>query len=276
MTITKHRACLKWAGGKKKLVPEIQRCLPKRGIKRLIEPFVGGASVSLNTDYPGYVLNDMNPDLVGFYQAIQTDVTRYIDATADMFSPENNTPDRYYEFREEFNKNSDTFRRACLFLYLNRHGFNGLCRYNAKGGYNVPFGRYKKPYFPERELKHMSEKLQSAHLMQGDFSIAFEQAQKGDVIYCDPPYTPLTLTAHFTAYAGNSFSHQEQLRLVECAKNAQTKGITTVISNHDIAITRELYADASRIKGLKVHRSISRQAEGRVKVRELLAIYSAI
>ena len=275
MRITKHRACLKWAGGKKKLVPEIQRCLPKRGIQRLIEPFVGGASVSLNTDYNAYILNDMNPDLVGFYQAIQSDMSGYLEATVEMFSPENNTPEHYYAYRAEFNECVDPFRRACLFLYLNRHGFNGLCRYNSKGGYNVPFGRYKKPYFPESELRHMSAKLQSAQLMQGDFSNAFEHAQKGDVIYCDPPYTPLTVTAHFTAYAGNSFTHKEQLRLVECAKDAQAKGITTVISNHDMPITRELYAEASRIKALKVHRSISRHAEARVKVRELLAIYSA-
>jgi len=275
MRITKHRACLKWAGGKKKLVPEIQRCLPKRGINRLIEPFVGGGSVCLNTSYESYLLNDMNADLVGFYQALKSDISRYIDATSDMFTPEHNSAESYYALRDEFNQCSEPFRRACLFLYLNRHGFNGLCRYNSKGGYNVPFGRYKKPYYPEPELHQMSTKLQSAQLMQGDFADVFAQAQEGDVIYCDPPYTPLTVTAHFTAYAGNSFSHSEQMRLVDCAKRAQTNGITTVISNHDISETRQLYAEATRIKRLQVHRSISRLAQGRVKVRELLAIYSA-
>ena len=276
MRIISNRSCLKWAGGKKKLVPEIQQCLPKRGIKRLIEPFVGGASVFLNTRYADYLLVDTNADLIAFYQQLQRHPADFIAAAAHYFEPQHNTQAQYYEHRAKFNQTSDPLTKACLFLYLNRHGFNGLCRYNSSGGYNVPFGRYKRPYFPEAEMQVMANKLAEAQLMQSDFADAFAQAQAGDVIYCDPPYSPLTKTANFTSYAGNSFGAAEQARLVLCAQQAQHRGVTTVISNHDTPDTRELYRNASKIKRLAVQRSISRSGQGRIKVKELLAIYKAL
>jgi DNA adenine methylase len=275
MRIINNRSCLKWAGGKKKLVPEIQRCLPKRGIKRLIEPFVGGASVFLNTRYANYLLVDTNADLIAFYQQLQSQPQHFITEAARYFDAQHNTQSRYYEHREQFNQSSDPLTKACLFLYLNRHGFNGLCRYNSSGGYNVPFGRYKRPYFPETEMQIMAQKLADAQLLHGDFAQAFAQAQAGDVIYCDPPYSPLTKTANFTSYAGNHFGEAEQARLVMSAQQAQLRGVTTVISNHDTPETRVLYNNATKIKRLAVQRSISRSGHGRIKVKELLAVYKA-
>lgn len=101
---------------------------------------------------------------------------------------------------------ADPLRRAVLFLYLNRHGYNGLCRYNLRGEFNVPFGRYKKPYFPEAELYHFAEKAQNAEFYCESYEECMQRADSRTVVYCDPPYAPLTATANFTAYHTNSFN----------------------------------------------------------------------
>jgi DNA adenine methylase len=160
-----------------------------------------------------------------------------------------------------------------LFLYLNRHGYNGLCRYNKRGGYNVPFGRYKHPYFPKLELQYFAKKAQRAIFKQGDFATAFQAIETNDVIYCDPPYSPINRTANFTAYAGNSFTDADQKRLVHCALQAKTQGIPTVISNHHVDFTKQLYKEADKKLFFQVQRSISQQGQGRVKVKEVLALY---
>ncbi|MCS5947276.1 Dam family site-specific DNA-(adenine-N6)-methyltransferase [Klebsiella pneumoniae subsp. pneumoniae] len=105
-----------------------------------------------NTDFSRYILADINSDLIGLYNIVKLRTDEYVAAAREMFTPENNVAERYYLYRDEFNQSQDPLRRAVLFLYLNRHGYNGLCRYNLRGEFNVPFGRYKKPYFPEAEL----------------------------------------------------------------------------------------------------------------------------
>lgn len=146
----KNRAFLKWAGGKYSLIEQINQRLP--GSKRLIEPFVGAGSVFLNSDFESYLLNDINPDLIEMYKIIKRKPLQFINDARHYFQPKYNNEAIYYQMRTEFNATSDVYQRALLFLYMNRHGYNGLCRYNQKGGFNVPFGRYKKPYFPEKEL----------------------------------------------------------------------------------------------------------------------------
>ena len=152
----KNRAFLKWAGGKYPLLDDIKRHLPKG--ECLVEPFVGAGSVFLNTDFSRYILADINSDLISLYNIVKMRTDEYVQAARELFVPETNCAEVYYQFREEFNKSQDPFRRAVLFLYLNRYGYNGLCRYNLRGEFNVPFGRYKKPYFPEAELYHFAEK----------------------------------------------------------------------------------------------------------------------
>ncbi len=270
--VKKHRAFLKWAGGKYSLSDVINKMLPEGD--RLIEPFVGAGSVFLNSDHQHYVLNDINKDLINLYQIIQMKPQVFIDDVKKLFNPENNQAEAYYHLRSEFNATVDKYYRSLLFLYLNRHGYNGLCRYNKSGGYNVPFGKYKKPYFPEAELLFFAEKAQKAIFICEGYRQTFERAKNGDVIYCDPPYVPLSKTASFTSYAGNGFGLDEQADLANAAEEViENKNVSVLISNHDTIWTRKIYQGASKIKSFKVARTISQKGGGRKKVAELMALY---
>ncbi len=266
----KNRAFLKWAGGKYPLLDDIKRHLPKG--ECLIEPFVGAGSVFLNTDFSRYILADINSDLISLYNIVKTRTDEYVQASRELFMPETNQAEVYYRFREEFNASQDPFRRAVLFLYLNRFGYNGLCRYNLRGEFNVPFGRYKKPYFPEAELYHFAEKAQNAEFHCLSYEECMDRADSNSVVYCDPPYAPLSATANFTAYHTNSFSPKEQAHLAEMAEKLVSKQIPVLISNHDTPDTREWYRAAKHFQ-VKVRRSISSNGGTRKKVNELLALY---
>ena len=269
----KHRPFLKWAGGKFRLTDDLNRVFPKRK-QCLIEPFVGAGAVFLNSYFERYILADINPDLINLFNIVKENVDAYIEACKPIFFAENaNTAEYYYAQRDAFNQSTDPFVRSVLFLYLNRFGFNGLCRYNSKNEFNVPFGAYKTHYFPEDELRYFAHKAQSAVFLCADFQQTFELADKHSVIYCDPPYAPLPQDTNFTGYAGNSFGLEHQKNLAECAKKAQKeKQISVVISNHDTKFTREIYKGA-KFKRVKVQRSISQSSEKRVKVKELIAIF---
>ena len=266
----KNRAFLKWAGGKYPLLDDIKRHLPQG--ECLIEPFVGAGSVFLNTDFSRYILADINSDLISLYNIVKTRTDEYVQASRELFMPETNQAEVYYRFREEFNASQDPFRRAVLFLYLNRFGYNGLCRYNLRGEFNVPFGRYKKPYFPEAELYHFAEKAQNAKFHCLSYEECMDRADSNSVVYCDPPYAPLSATANFTAYHTNSFSPKEQAHLAEMAEKLVSKQIPVLISNHDTPDTREWYRAAKHFQ-VKVRRSISSNGGTRKKVNELLALY---
>ncbi|EFE06055.1 adenine-specific DNA-methyltransferase [Citrobacter youngae] len=266
----KNRAFLKWAGGKYPLLDDIKRHLPQG--ECLIEPFVGAGSVFLNTDFSRYILADINSDLISLYNIVKTRTDEYVQASRELFMPETNQAEVYYQFREEFNASQDPFRRAVLFLYLNRFGYNGLCRYNLRGEFNVPFGRYKKPYFPEAELYHFAEKAQNAEFHCLSYEECMNRADTNSVVYCDPPYAPLSATANFTAYHTNSFSPKEQAHLAEMAEKLVSKQIPVLISNHDTPDTREWYRAAKHFQ-VKVRRSISSNGGTRKKVNELLALY---
>ena len=266
----KNRAFLKWAGGKYPLLDDIKRHLPQG--ECLIEPFVGAGSVFLNTDFSRYILADINSDLISLYNIVKTRTDEYVQASRELFMPETNQAEVYYRFREEFNASQDPFRRAVLFLYLNRFGYNGLCRYNLRGEFNVPFGRYKKPYFPEAELYHFAEKAQNAEFHCLSYEECMDRADSNSVVYCDPPYALFSATANFTAYHTNSFSPKEQAHLAEMAEKLVSKQIPVLISNHDTPDTREWYRAAKHFQ-VKVRRSISSNGGTRKKVNELLALY---
>jgi DNA adenine methylase len=268
----KHRAFLKWAGGKYGLSDVISKILPKGDC--LIEPFVGAGSIFLNTDYPNYILNDINKDLINLYKILQTKPDAFIQDAKALFSIENNQSDRYYQFRKEFNGSDDSYFRSLIFLYMNRHGYNGLCRYNKSGGYNVPFGKYKRPYFPEAELNYFADKAQKAKFVCEGYRKTFTRAKPDDVIYCDPPYVPLSKTASFTSYAGNGFGLDEQADLANAAEEVSAeKSAVVLISNHDTIWTRKIYEHANKIESIKVARTISPKGNNRKKVAELLALY---
>ena len=267
----KNRAFLKWAGGKYSLVEHIQARLPQAN--KLIEPFVGAGSVFLNTQYKRYLLNDINPDLINLYNFLKAQPDALINDAREFFCDKRNDEKMYYALRDEFNGTQDEYYRAILFLYLNRHGYNGLCRYSLQGRFNVPFGRYKKPYFPEHEMFVFSEKSQKATFTCLPFEKVFSRARRGNVIYCDPPYAPISKTAAFTSYAARSFGQDAQEKLAELATRASKKrGIPVLISNHDLPLTRGLYQGAD-FSMLSVKRSISQNGAKRQPVDEILAFF---
>lgn len=269
----KSRAFLKWAGGKYNLVNAIASHLTPANT--LVEPFVGAGSVFLNTDYPQYQLNDINADLIALYQLLQRRHQSFIADAKSLFTAQTNQRDAYLSLRQQFNLSTDSYERSVLFLYLNRHGYNGLCRYNLSGKFNVPFGSYKKPYFPEAELHYFAEKAQRARFSCTSYQQVIQQAQADTVIYCDPPYVPLSKTASFTSYASQGFDLDDQAQLANLAEKAQQRGITVVISNHDTTWTRKIYQQAV-LHSLQVGRSISQKGATRGKVAELFAVYQAM
>lgn len=264
------RPFLKWAGGKYRLVNRIKSKLPPG--KRLLEPFAGSCALSLNTGFEKYWLNDINADLINLYLVLQKEGQSFIDFCRGYFTEKNNTSKRYYQLRNQFNKEKDLFTKSALLIYLNRHGYNGLARYNAGGEFNVPFGKYDKPYFPEPELKFFHEKFREAVFTCLDFQKMMLAAEPGDVIYCDPPYQPLSQTSNFTSYHAGGFDRGEQIRLAKVAAQLAEKGVKTVISNHYLDFIMEIYSSA-KIEKFPVRRSISCDGTNRNQVDEVLAVF---
>lgn len=262
---------LKWAGSKYQIIDRIKELLPAG--RRLIEPFVGSAAVFLNTDYESYLLCDSNRDLINLYRYLKKDGPPFIEYCRTFFVPGNNTPEIYYRLRREFNMTEDRRKKAALFLYLNRHCYNGLCRYNTTGQFNTPFGRYRKPYFPEKEMLFFWEKTKKAVFICCDFREAMKMAEPGDVVYCDPPYVPLSDTANFTSYSREGFSLKEQRLLAEMAEVLARRGIPVLLSNHDTEFTRSAYASA-QIASFDVQRYISCDGQSRGRAPEMLALFS--
>lgn len=266
------RPFLKWAGNKFRIMDKIHNMLPTGG-KRLIEPFAGSAAVFLNTDYDRYLVSDSNPDLINLYNTLKKEGPGFIKYCKRYFTDKNNTPEKYYYFREQFNKTTDIRKRSALFIYLNRHGYNGLCRYNAKGGFNVPFGRYKRPYFPEKEMLFFAAKAKRATFKVSSFENIISNAKQGDVIYCDPPYVPLSSSANFTTYSAGGFSMREQQQLAELAQQTSQRGIPVLISNHKTTDTDQIYQSAKQHDYFTVRRYISCNGKKRNVAGEVLALF---
>jgi DNA adenine methylase len=262
---------LKWAGGKYRIVDRVKAALPDGN--RLIEPFAGSAAVFLNTDFQENIIADTNSDLIGLYKCLQAEGSHFVDLCKHLFIAENNNQEAFYRLRDEFNNTDNARRKAALFVYLNRHCFNGLCRYNRSGRFNVPFGRYTKPYLPETEMMNFWRKSQSATFIVSDFVNTMESATQGDVVYCDPPYEPLTATASFTQYAAGGFGRTEQHTLAFLAHKLRQRGVPVIISNHDTDFTRSVY-DSAKIDAFSVQRFISSDSGNRGKADELLAVFA--
>ena len=271
------RPFLKWPGGKFRLLGTLTSQLPDCAY--LVEPFVGAGALFLNTTHQKVIVNDINPDLINLYKQIQNTGLRFIRDAKKLFTQSQNKSIVYYRNREKFNLTSDEWERALLFLYLNRHGYNGLCRYNLKGLYNVPFGAYVTPYFPQDELEFFYNRSQNVVFHCKDYAALFKQLSNHSkinqmVIYCDPPYAPLSKTANFTGYAAHRFTLDDQKKLAVHAKALAQKGAIVLISNHDTPFTREIYQEAT-LEKLTVSRTISCKGMARQKVKEVIAIFAA-
>ena len=150
-----------------KIIDKIIKVLPHGN--RLIEPFVGSGAVFLNTNYKEYLCIDKNADLINLFKILQKEGMGFIEYARQFFTGYNNEED-FYKLRDEFNYSKDIYKKSAIFIYLNRHCFNGLCRYNLKGNFNVPFGRYKSPLFPQQEMQYFHIKSQNVNFMHADFS----------------------------------------------------------------------------------------------------------
>lgn len=265
------RPFLKWAGSKYTVLNYILPRL-KKG-KRLIEPFVGSGAVFLNSQFSEFLLCDINSDLILVYNYLQKEKEKFIKYALKNFQDNFNNKDTFYDLRDKFNNSKRERERAALFLYLNRHCYNGLCRYNSKGKFNVPFGQYNKVNFPYLAIQHFINNYSKAKFILKDFKSIFNDVNQGDIVYCDPPYVPLSATSKFTSYTASSFNEKEQIELAQLAENAASQGATVLISNHDLKFTRDLYKNA-KIISFKVQRNVSSKLESRIQVGELLAIYS--
>lgn len=257
---------LKWAGGKTRVMPQLLKHLPKADC--LIEPFVGSGTVFMNTEYRCYVLCDSNLNLINFFRQLTGRLEDTIAGCRWLFKDGNNA-DEYYKRRAEFNsltQKADSDPDAALllasyFLYLNRHGYNGLYRVNQKGEFNVPFGKYAEPYFPEEEMRLFAEKANDtkAIFIHGDFRQTIPDVMQlayDAVIYCDPPYLPVSDTANFTAY-GKPFTQDDHTDLVNTLLAAHNQhGVRSVISNSDTPETRDIYS-AFALHSFRVRRSVS-------------------
>lgn len=270
----KIKPFLKWAGGKLRLVPTLKKKFPKG--KRFIEPFVGAGAVSLNMNYPSYIINDRNSDLITVWEKLQTMGNGFVDECEKLFCIDNNKREVFDNFKKEFNETKDELRKATLFIYLNRHCFNGLCRYNGSGKYNVPFGKYDKPYFPKQEFQKCIDQIKNFKIYNKDFRKIFDMVEKDDVIYCDPPYLPISESANFDSYSAGGFSLQDQIDLAMCADRATHKGATVIISNHYNWYSKQIYTEMckSQISTISVARTISGKINERNTVKEIIAIFN--
>jgi len=266
----RQKPFLKWAGNKFRIIERIKEQLPSG--KRLIEPFCGSAALFVNTNFDSYVIADNNKDLINLYLYLQKEGDAFIDYCTPFFSEQKNTADVYYQCREEFNQTDDKRLKAALFLYLNKHGYNGLCRYNQSGGFNVPFGRFKKPYLPKMEMQYFIKRSENATFLHQTFEETMGNAQIGDVLYCDPPYVPLNATNSSFQYDKNGFNQHAQIELARQAEKLSKKGIPVLISNHDTDFTQDIYKSA-KISNFLVQRNISCQVNNRQKAQEILALF---
>jgi DNA adenine methylase (dam) len=255
---------LKWVGSKARLMSQLLPHLPKG--KRLVEPFAGSCAVMMNTDYDEYLIADVNPDLIAFYQAIAVDHVNLIERARHLFETFN-TSDGFYDSRDCFNHDDDPEWRPSLFLYLNRHCYNGVCRYNKKGGFNTPYGKYKRPYFPEKEITALAEKAKRATFICASYAETLDLVRDGDVVYCDPPY--LTESQNFTAYHSSGFNHMDHGRLSRRLRKLAAKGVQVVASNADLESVHYLYAGFEAVR-INAPRSVGAAAASQKVAKELI------
>ncbi len=263
---------IKWVGGKRQLMDELKALMPKK-YNRYIEPFIGGGALFFELKPENALINDYNKELVNLYSVVKDEPTELIN---DICKHKNES-EYYYEIRaldrdvKKFKKLTPA-ERASRFIYLNKTGFNGLYRVNQKGQCNVPFGRYKNPnYCDPDNIMACSELLKKTEIVNGDFEIIKDKIKKGDFVYFDPPYAPLTATASFTGYTDKGFDEDMQLRLRELCDYIDSIGAYFMLSNSYCDFILELYdVDGYNIHTVKAKRNINSKGDGRGKVKEVI------
>lgn len=274
------RPFLKWAGGKRQLLPEIKKNLPKNiGKANYYEPFLGGGALLFELQPKKAIVNDSNSELINCYQVIKDSVEELIELL--KVHKVRNCQEYYYEQREldrlqkKYSKLSK-IEKAARIIYLNKTCYNGLFRVNSKGYFNVPFGRYKNPnILDEAVLRAVHSYLNknTVTFLNTDFEQAVKDAKKGDFIYFDPPYDPVSDTASFTGYDINGFNKDEQRRLKQVFDQLNAKGCNVMLSNSATDFILELYQDYKKnIKIISATRNINSNAFKRGKIDEVLIL----
>jgi DNA adenine methylase len=265
---------LKWVGGKRQLLQELQSRFPI-SYNEYHEPFIGGGAVFFKLEPSAGSINDLNRRLVSFYEVVRDNPEELIEENHRHKYEE----DYYYDARERFNELHKLDERsleqqieeASLMVYLNRTGYNGLYRVNQTGEFNVPFGRHTDPDFVrERQIRKASDVLNDIEIYNRDFDYVVDHASKGDLVYLDPPYEPVSKTADFTQYQSDGFDKDDQRRLRDLAIELDGNGVHVVISNSPPV--GELYEDVSgfTIDIVDAARMVNSDADNRGDVAEVI------
>lgn len=265
---------LKWAGGKNRLLPQLEPFFPER-IVRYHEPFVGSGAVFFylrrtRGAFPATLL-DSNAELINCFTVVRDRVDALLPLL--RWHEREHSKRHYYAMREHDPGALTDLQRAARFIYLNKTCYNGLYRVNAKGQFNVPMGSYKNPRIcDEAILRAASEALQGVTLLATDFSTVLDHAGSCDFVYFDPPH--YTESSGFTGYAvaasGRAgFGAEEHRRLAEVVKELDARGCHVIVSNSDTAYTRHLYT-GFRLAVVRARRMINCNGAGRGLVDELV------
>lgn len=272
-TALRVRPVLKWAGGKTQLLPDLLRYLPPY-FTAYHEPFMGGGALffelasqqRINTGGVRVSLSDVNAHLIDVYLGLRDAV----DDVIALLRQHVHTPEHYYAVRALRPADLPLAERAARIIYLNKTCYNGLYRENRAGQFNVPFGRYKNPTIcDEPNLRAASSVLQGVTIAVQPFDAILTTAQRGDLVYFDPPYYPVSATANFTGYAAAGFTAADQTRLRDVFAELKRRGVKALLSNSDTPFIRDLYAGFT-IHTVYATRAINRDPAKRGKVAEVL------
>ncbi|PCJ54092.1 MAG: hypothetical protein COA73_14650 [Candidatus Hydrogenedentota bacterium] len=267
------RPFLKWVGGKRQLLPELLKRIDEAGdFGRYHEPFIGGGALFFELYRQGRLgrkkayLSDYNPRLIETYEVVRDDTDKLIHLLKQHKAK--NEHDYYYEVRA--NVPNEKTERAARIIYMNKTCYNGLYRENSKGLFNTPYGRYKNPQICDEENLHAcAEALGHAKLVAQHFDMITKSAKKGDLVYFDPPYHPVSKTASFTGYAKDGFGEDAQRLLAHDFRKLHEHGVKVLLSNSYTPFILELYKGFT-IDEVSANRAINSRADRRGKISEAL------
>tara|TARA_B110000014_G_scaffold18839_1_gene12256 strand:- start:179 stop:1039 length:861 start_codon:yes stop_codon:yes gene_type:complete len=266
---------VKWAGGKRQLMSELEKNFPIK-FGTYLEPFLGGGAVMFdllakNSNLKCNV-SDLNSDLVLAYVTIRDRLGRLIESLENHSKNyHKDSTGYYYEVRKQEPKNQ--IEKVSRLLFLNKTCFNGLYRVNSKGKFNVPLGRYTNPNIVNKEnLETVSKALQSEKIKIScrDFESVISDAKKGDFVYFDPPYQPVSDTANFTSYTHRDFTEDDLERLADLANQLNSKGCKVILSNSNSKTVKKLFSSEWKIKEIKANRAINSNSQKRTGHKEII------
>lgn len=259
---------LKWVGGKSQLLNDLVKYIPGN-YNKYIEPFVGGGALFFNLAPNTAIINDSNEELVNAYKVVRDDVEGLID----LLQTYDYEKDFYYMMRAQSPVALSEIERAARLIYLNKTCFNGLYRVNQKNEFNVPMGRYSNPTIcNEEKLIAASKALRNTIIECGDYKkVLTKYASKGDLIYIDPPYHPISSYSDFKRYTKESFYQEDQIILRDFIYELKEKGCFIIASNSHCDFILDLYKDFD-IKVVNAKRQINKIAERRNSVNEVIIL----